>query len=146
MRDEAAQLPGVDPRVRRYMDPSPAVLAAARPSLDAFAALFKFTATDEAAGRKRKHFWSDIAGAEVVSGATDGEGASIGESSSSSNSSSRSSSTGGGGGGGEPPVAKRAAAVPVVGSVDPVSRRSRAPRCASAPAPPPSVAWAPQHF
>ena len=66
MKNESAQLPGIDPRVRQYMDPSPEVLQKALPALSNFANSFKFTPVEGALGKghskKRKYFWSDIDG------------------------------------------------------------------------------------
>mmetsp|Transcript_46476 Transcript_46476/g.104994 ORF Transcript_46476/g.104994 Transcript_46476/m.104994 type:complete len:749 (+) Transcript_46476:235-2481(+) len=69
--DPNCQLPGVDPRVRAYMEPSPALAAQAQPALGAFAALFKMTPVEDSGGKaKRKHFWSDIAGADDEAAST----------------------------------------------------------------------------
>ena len=45
-KDETCQLPGVDPRVRAYMDPKPAVLRAALPAVEQFRANFKFVTVE----------------------------------------------------------------------------------------------------
>lgn len=113
VKHETCQLPGVDPRVRAYMDPAPALLAAARPAVESFAASFKF-APVEGSKAKRKHFWSDIAGADGAEGAAGAAGAVVGAAGGAPGGAAGASA------GDDGPPAAKAAKVQTVGSVDPV--------------------------
>jgi hypothetical protein len=74
--------------------PSPAVMAHARPALEAFAALFPVLPVEAAKGKRKAHFWSDIAG---PSGAANGD--SVGGQQAASDSAGGSGGAGGQGGG-----------------------------------------------
>jgi hypothetical protein len=113
VKDETCQLPGVDARVRAYMDPSSALLSAARPEIERFAAEFRFAPVEGGKKNKRKHFWSDIEGAGGADQAEAGGGALGGTGPGAAG------GTGGGGGGPSPAKVAKAGAV-TVGSVDPV--------------------------
>ena len=58
IKEPNCPLPEVDPRVRRYMEPTPEMLADAKGALHAFQRNFKFTAVEQKS-QKRKYFWSD---------------------------------------------------------------------------------------
>jgi hypothetical protein len=57
---------------------SPALLAQAKPALDAFASLFPFVPVETASssgGKRKAHFWSDITGGDGTTGGETSGGA-----------------------------------------------------------------------
>jgi len=61
VKDETAPLAEIDPRVRSYMEQSSTVLQNAAESIQKVHGLFELTKVEKFAGKKRKHFWSDVA-------------------------------------------------------------------------------------